>query len=157
MVHVLVGEQNRIHVVDPRTQGLLPQIGPRIDQHGPAGHPQPSGRTEALVARVGTGAHAAAASDDRNALAGACAEEGETHRRPQITRSRGANFAAFPAGVPHAVERRGGRAVDRGGLENRFTRKGNGGSNPSLSAAAPRVGGSSSLSGDDERPSCEYL
>ena len=29
---------------------------------------------------------------------------------------------------------RGGRAVECGGLENRFTCKGNGGSNPSLSA-----------------------
>ena len=32
------------------------------------------------------------------------------------------------------LTRRNGRVVERGGLENRFTRKGNGGSNPSLSA-----------------------
>ena len=34
---------------------------------------------------------------------------------------------------------RGGRVVERGGLENRFARKGNGGSNPSLSAEQPRA------------------
>jgi hypothetical protein len=37
--------------------------------------------------------------------------------------------------VPTSVSRRGGRVVDGTGLENRHTRKGIGGSNPSLSAS----------------------
>lgn len=41
--------------------------------------------------------------------------------------------------LPSPPVRRGGRAVECGGLENRFTRKGNGGSNPSLSAKSGRV------------------
>ena len=38
-------------------------------------------------------------------------------------------------GKPACQSRRGGRVVYRGGLENRFPRKRNGGSNPSLSAS----------------------
>src|SRR5689334_1384315 len=41
-----------------------------------------------------------------------------------------------PFGAGHPL-RRGGRVVDGSGLENRRTRKGTGGSNPSLSARFP--------------------
>ncbi len=45
---------------------------------------------------------------------------------------------------------RGGRAVECGGLENRFARKGNGGSNPSLSANAAREEGDATTLEDAE-------
>ena len=40
-----------------------------------------------------------------------------------------------PSSQPVKIHWRGGRVVECGGLENRYTRKGIGGSNPSLSAS----------------------
>ena len=49
-----------------------------------------------------------------------------------------AGIAVSAVGTYFRGARRGGRVVDRGGLENRFAFTGNGGSNPSLSAFARR-------------------
>ena len=54
--------------------------------------------------------------------------------------SDGANSEKEGDGTFAAV-RRGGRVVERGGLENRCAFTGTGGSNPSLSAERPRVSG----------------
>src|SRR5690606_5475451 len=64
--------------------------------------------------------------------------------RPEPVRSEGfpSRLAARPRrrycpaafGEPHLDMRRGARVVDRGGLENRCTREGTVGSNPTLSA-----------------------
>ena len=76
MVGMLMREQDGVQPFETRAQGLRAEIRGDVDQHVVAAVTDQYRRTQALVARIGGGAHVAVAADHGYTGAGAGAKHG---------------------------------------------------------------------------------
>src|SRR5215475_4691814 len=73
-------EQDRFQSLDSRAQRLRAEVGCGVDQYVLAVAREQHGRTHAVVARIGRGAHGAAATDGWDAHGRAGTEDSELQR-----------------------------------------------------------------------------